>query len=226
MQSNILVKVKGKNRYLSKRKLLWLQLSLSLSLSPTLFLHYQQNQPDPQNGTHFHLSITYEIAIFIFFLSSASQVSVETPPRGLPSTATKSKPHSQWVHISSVLHKSIEKCFTSFIIHKTNTRFAESGNWKTLVSTALAAAVVTVGADMSALADLNKFEAEQRGEFGIGSAAQFGSADLRSFHFQTQLVCVFCGHSFEFWLLGFFELQESSSCEWKFQVSFFICWCK
>ncbi|PSS11509.1 Thylakoid lumenal protein like [Actinidia chinensis var. chinensis] len=55
----------------------------------------------------------------------------------------------------------------------------KSGNWKTLVSTALAAAVVTVGADMSALADLNKFEAEQRGEFGIGSAAQFGSADLR-----------------------------------------------
>ncbi|KAG5061420.1 hypothetical protein JHK87_002449 [Glycine soja] len=32
---------------------------------------------------------------------------------------------------------------------------------------------------MSALADLNKFEAEMRGEFGIGSAAQFGSADLR-----------------------------------------------
>ncbi|GFZ01191.1 pentapeptide repeat-containing protein [Actinidia rufa] len=55
----------------------------------------------------------------------------------------------------------------------------KSSNWKTLVSTALAAAVVTVGADMSALADLNKFEAEQRGEFGIGSAAQFGSADLR-----------------------------------------------
>ncbi|XP_075641061.1 thylakoid lumenal protein TL20.3, chloroplastic isoform X3 [Castanea sativa] len=32
---------------------------------------------------------------------------------------------------------------------------------------------------MSALADLNKFEAATRGEFGIGSAAQFGSADLR-----------------------------------------------
>jgi hypothetical protein len=32
---------------------------------------------------------------------------------------------------------------------------------------------------MPAYADLNKFEAEQRGEFGIGSAAQFGSADLK-----------------------------------------------
>lgn len=33
---------------------------------------------------------------------------------------------------------------------------------------------------MYALADLNKFEADIRGEFGIGSAAQFGSADLKS----------------------------------------------
>ncbi|XP_038725346.1 thylakoid lumenal protein TL20.3, chloroplastic isoform X2 [Tripterygium wilfordii] len=32
---------------------------------------------------------------------------------------------------------------------------------------------------MPAVADLNKYEAETRGEFGIGSAAQFGSADLR-----------------------------------------------
>lgn len=54
-------------------------------------------------------------------------------------------------------------------------------NWKALVSTALAtAAVITfTSSDMSALADLNKYEADIRGEFGIGSAAQFGSADLR-----------------------------------------------
>ena len=32
---------------------------------------------------------------------------------------------------------------------------------------------------MPAAADLNKFEAEMRGEFGIGSAAQYGSADLK-----------------------------------------------
>ncbi|GLT47200.1 hypothetical protein SLA2020_209120 [Shorea laevis] len=56
---------------------------------------------------------------------------------------------------------------------------AKSKSWKALVSTALAAAVVAFGSDMSALADLNKYEAETRGEFGIGSAAQFGSADLR-----------------------------------------------
>ena len=48
-----------------------------------------------------------------------------------------------------------------------------------LVSATLAAAVIAFSSDMSALADLNKYEAEQRGEFGMGSAAQFGSADLR-----------------------------------------------
>jgi hypothetical protein len=31
-----------------------------------------------------------------------------------------------------------------------------------------------------AYADLNKFEAERRGEFGIGSAAQYGSAVLKN----------------------------------------------
>lgn len=49
--------------------------------------------------------------------------------------------------------------------------------WRAAVSAALAAAVVA--ASMPAYADLNRFEAEQRGEFGIGSAAQFGSADLK-----------------------------------------------
>ncbi|RYR59875.1 hypothetical protein Ahy_A05g025837 isoform C [Arachis hypogaea] len=51
--------------------------------------------------------------------------------------------------------------------------------WGKLVSATLAAAVIAFSSDMSALADLNKFEAEMRGEFGIGSAAQYGSADLR-----------------------------------------------
>lgn len=51
--------------------------------------------------------------------------------------------------------------------------------WGALVSTALAVSMVAFGSDMSSLAELNKFEAETRGEFGIGSAAQFGNADLR-----------------------------------------------
>ncbi|XP_027360529.1 thylakoid lumenal protein TL20.3, chloroplastic isoform X2 [Abrus precatorius] len=55
----------------------------------------------------------------------------------------------------------------------------ESMKWGKVVSATLAAAVIAFSSDMSALADLNKFEAEMRGEFGIGSAAQFGSADLR-----------------------------------------------
>ncbi|CAO2039868.1 unnamed protein product [Urochloa humidicola] len=53
----------------------------------------------------------------------------------------------------------------------------EQPGWRAAVSAALAAAVVA--AAMPAYADLNRFEAEQRGEFGIGSAAQFGSADLK-----------------------------------------------
>lgn len=46
----------------------------------------------------------------------------------------------------------------------------------------LAAAVVSFSGlgPMPAVADLNKFEADIRGEFGIGSAAQYGSADLKS----------------------------------------------
>ncbi|XP_058104582.1 thylakoid lumenal protein TL20.3, chloroplastic isoform X2 [Magnolia sinica] len=51
--------------------------------------------------------------------------------------------------------------------------------WQALVSTALAAAIISFSSGMPALADLNKYEAETRGEFGIGSAAQFGSADLK-----------------------------------------------
>lgn len=55
----------------------------------------------------------------------------------------------------------------------------ESKKWRTLISTALAAAVISFSSNMPAFADLNKYEAETRGEFGIGSAAQYGSADLR-----------------------------------------------
>ncbi|KAK1381833.1 Thylakoid lumenal protein, chloroplastic [Heracleum sosnowskyi] len=62
---------------------------------------------------------------------------------------------------------------------QTEKHATESKTWKALVSTALAAAVITFSSDFSALADLNKFEADIRGEFGIGSAAQYGSADLK-----------------------------------------------
>lgn len=56
----------------------------------------------------------------------------------------------------------------------------------------MAAAIVTFSSNMSALADLNKFEAATRGEFGIGSAAQFGSADLRYISlFVVKTLCLF-----------------------------------
>lgn len=45
------------------------------------------------------------------------------------------------------------------------------------IAAALAATVL--GTSLDAMAELNSFEANTRGEFGIGSAVQFGSADLR-----------------------------------------------
>ncbi|XP_057977284.1 thylakoid lumenal protein TL20.3, chloroplastic isoform X2 [Malania oleifera] len=60
-----------------------------------------------------------------------------------------------------------------------------SKKWQTFVSTALAAAVLGFSSNPAALAELNKYEAETRGEFGIGSAAQFGSADLRRANFTS-----------------------------------------
>ncbi|XP_008238618.1 PREDICTED: thylakoid lumenal protein TL20.3, chloroplastic isoform X1 [Prunus mume] len=55
----------------------------------------------------------------------------------------------------------------------------DSKKWRSIVSAAMAAAVISFSSGMPAIADLNKFEADTPGEFGIGSAAQFGSADLR-----------------------------------------------
>lgn len=78
----------------------------------------------------------------------------------------------------------------------------------------MAAAVISFSSGMPAIADLNKFEADTPGEFGIGSAAQFGSADLRS-HFFLETVC--CKH---FWVLSIkvafpsnVVMQESCTCE-------------
>nr|XP_043615073.1 thylakoid lumenal protein TL20.3, chloroplastic isoform X2 [Erigeron canadensis] len=90
-------------------------------------------------------------------------------------------------HNFSISHSSPPS--KSFIIcqsnpHKNfNSSNKEHKKWKAMVSSALAAAVITFtsfdNTSMYALADLNKYEADVRGEFGIGSAAQFGSADLR-----------------------------------------------
>lgn len=68
----------------------------------------------------------------------------------------------------------------------------ESNTWKRFLSGALAAAVIVSSSGFPAMADLNKFEADIRGEFGIGSAAQFGSADLRYKHkcFLSEMFCI------------------------------------
>jgi hypothetical protein len=66
---------------------------------------------------------------------------------------------------------------------------AKAKNWARVVSTTLVAAAISFSScNLPAVADLNRFEAETRGEFGIGSAAQFGSADLRFVYFNDARV--------------------------------------
>ncbi|XP_042512251.1 thylakoid lumenal protein TL20.3, chloroplastic isoform X2 [Macadamia integrifolia] len=85
--------------------------------------------------------------------SSSSSSGARNPQR------TRSRPCLVACHASPESH-----CDSSF---------TEPKKWKALLSTALVAAVINFSPAMPALADLNKFEADVRGEFGIGSAAQF-----------------------------------------------------
>ncbi|KAF2299014.1 hypothetical protein GH714_029787 [Hevea brasiliensis] len=71
-----------------------------------------------------------------------------------------------------------EDCFTT----RYKVDSSKSKRCRTLVSTALVATVVTFCSSLPAVADLNKYEAEI-GEFVIGLAAQFGSADIRRANF-------------------------------------------
>jgi hypothetical protein len=43
----------------------------------------------------------------------------------------------------------------------------------------VALVAIILGTSLDAMADLNQFEANTRGEFGIGSIIQFGSIDFR-----------------------------------------------
>ncbi|PHU06882.1 Thylakoid lumenal protein, chloroplastic [Capsicum chinense] len=52
-------------------------------------------------------------------------------------------------------------------------------------STALAAVVITFSSNLTTIADLNKFEADTGGEFGITSTTKFGSADLKRVNFTS-----------------------------------------
>ncbi|XP_065857971.1 thylakoid lumenal protein TL20.3, chloroplastic [Euphorbia lathyris] len=93
--------------------------------------------------------------------------------------SSSSNSHSKPLHIVCQLHTQRETQFLDCATTRYKVDICKFSPWRKLVSTALAAAVVSFSFGVPALADLNKFEAEQRGEFGIGSAAQFGSADLR-----------------------------------------------
>lgn len=83
--------------------------------------------------------------------------------------------------VNTVKFMSPLTCKVSADQHKRDVQPAsatpESKNWQRCVAAALATMVIGTG--MNAEADLNKYEADTRGEFGIGSAAQFGSAELR-----------------------------------------------
>lgn len=58
---------------------------------------------------------------------------------------------------------------------------------QSLAKTALAAgAAVTIALAPPALADLNKYEYNAGGEFGVGSALQYGEADLKNRDFSKQ----------------------------------------
>ena len=84
---------------------------------------------------------------------------------------------------------------------------------KLVSATVLTAAVISFGSGMPAVADLNKFEAATRGEFGIGSAAQFGSADLRYFFFFFTSLFIYlllCG------ILGMFTRIIDSCCSFTY----------
>ncbi|KAG7016907.1 Thylakoid lumenal protein TL20.3, chloroplastic [Cucurbita argyrosperma subsp. argyrosperma] len=113
-------------------------------------------------------------------LSSVSSLSLNC----LPSSSSKSKvpnslqPRKSFSIVSQVnLQKDqTQDCSERKYIGK----ISEPNRWQKWVSTALAAAaVISFSSGMPSIAELNKYEADTRGEFGIGSAAQFGSADLR-----------------------------------------------
>eukprot|EP00262_Sarcandra_glabra_P007124 TRINITY_DN196_c0_g1_i2.p1 TRINITY_DN196_c0_g1~~TRINITY_DN196_c0_g1_i2.p1 ORF type:complete len:294 (-),score=37.47 TRINITY_DN196_c0_g1_i2:169-990(-) len=107
--------------------------------------------------------------------ASVLPLCTKTPtPSSLSSASSRTRiPSNLRLSSSTVL------CRSSGSDHRPLVENAEPKKWQVLVSTALATAVISVSSGIPALAELNKFEAETRGEFGIGSAAQFGSADLR-----------------------------------------------
>ncbi|XP_038993633.1 thylakoid lumenal protein TL20.3, chloroplastic-like isoform X2 [Hibiscus syriacus] len=102
-------------------------------------------------------------------LSINPLITISSSSRHLP-------PFGAFCHINNPETKTpITDCSSN----KYEARDAKFKFWKPLVSTALAATMIVFGGETSSMAELNKFEAEARGEFGIGSAAQFGSADLK-----------------------------------------------
>jgi uncharacterized protein YjbI with pentapeptide repeats len=99
-------------------------------------------------------------------------------PLSINSHHVSSYPSSSKLSNTLHFHSKSSQIVCKINLNNHNNPQESNKKWGKLVSATLAAAVIVFTSDMSALADLNKFEAEIRGEFGIGSAAQFGSADL------------------------------------------------
>ncbi|KAH9318235.1 hypothetical protein KI387_020004, partial [Taxus chinensis] len=108
---------------------------------------------------------------------------VTKPPRWQHPTSNISKPAQNPLPPSATNLKFVPsvRCKCNLSRHEKDGEPSSTNpewkNWKRCLTAAVAA--VVIGTGMNAEADLNKYEAETRGEFGIGSAAQFGSADLR-----------------------------------------------
>lgn len=99
----------------------------------------------------------------------------------LKSITTSSHPLSKTRHLNVTKFSSSPCNVVVCRFEPQKNHNTEGKKWRKLVSTALAGvAVIVLNSNMSSsMAELNKYEADTRGEFGIGSAAQYGSADLR-----------------------------------------------
>lgn len=161
--------------------------SSSRSRSTHVFAHGPEMDPRPISFLHLSLRspLAASTSVDAMAFASASPLSANpfkplypSPPRPSPRFAATQIVCQTSGESSAafLLYRILSSTWCARLLDRPRLS-AEPKKWRAVVSTALAVAVV--GFSGVASADLNKFEAEIRGEFGIGSAAQFGSADLK-----------------------------------------------
>lgn len=92
------------------------------------------------------------------------------------------------MHSLQISASSVPKVAHAQRVRASNAKpVAPKQSMQSLAKTALAAgAAVTISLAPPALADLNRFEYNAGGEFGVGSALQYGEADLKNRDFSKQ----------------------------------------